>query len=299
MELCIELQHLQKKYNSFEAVKDISFQVKHGEFFALLGQNGAGKSTTLDILCTLLPTTSGEAFLNGHRLGKENDLIRRDIGVVFQKNLLDNPLTVAENIKLRGAFYQLSAKELKTNYQFLSFHLKLGDIEKKPYGKLSGGQRRRADIARALIHLPKILFLDEPTTGLDPQTRSFVWDTMKKIQKENNMTIFLTTHYMDEASVADHIVILDHGLVVAEGTPYELKKNYAHDLLKIVFRKDIQAKQLLKNLPFEEKNSIVSIPVENTLSGLQLIKELEYYVTSFEIQQGTMDDVFINVLKGI
>ena len=297
MKTCIELQNLQKKYNQFEAVKDISFQVEHGEFFALLGQNGAGKSTTVDILCTLLPKTSGEVLLNGHRLDSENDRIRKDIGIVFQKSLLDDRLTVAENIKLRGSFYQLSNQERKENYQFVSTHLELNDIQNKPYGKLSGGQRRRADIARALIHRPKILFLDEPTTGLDPQTRGFVWNTIKKLQKQNNMTVFLTTHYMDEAAVADHIVILDHGLIIAEGTPYELKKAHAHDLLKIVLRENISPKHILKNIIFEKKNNIYSIPVENTISGLQLVKKLEPHIAAFEMQQGTMDDVFINVLK--
>ena len=213
MTTAIQVENLRKQYGEHEAVKGISFDVQQGELLAFLGANGAGKSTTIEILCTLLKKTSGTVRINGFTLDAKNNNadIRKSIGVVFQQSLLDERLTVHENILHRGKTYGLTKVELAANYQFVSTYLHLDDIEKKKYGTLSGGQKRRADIARALIHKPQILFLDEPTTGLDPQTRQFVWQAIKKLQQETNMTIFLTTHYMEEAAVAHHVIVLKNG----------------------------------------------------------------------------------------
>lgn len=302
MKNIIEVRNLTKRYGAFEAVKGISFDIKKGSLFAFLGTNGAGKSTTIDILCTLTEKTDGTVTINGHILGNRtsNDEIRKAIGVVFQKSLLDDRLTVYENIMHRGSSYGLTKAQLQDNYLFLTNYLHLNDIAHKKYGTLSGGQKRRADIARALIHKPSILFLDEPTTGLDPQTRVFVWNAIKSLQQETNMTIFLTTHYMEEAAVMDEIVVIKEGKIVAQGTPDNLKKQYAYDQLIVVFHNPIEGAQLLheKSIPFTEKNNLFSIHVESTMHALTILKELESHIQSFEVLKGSMDDVFIHINEG-
>lgn len=295
----IEVLDLSKKYGSFEAVKHISFNVKEGSLFAFLGTNGAGKSTTIDILCTLHTKTAGTVTINEHVLGdrKQNHQIRKDIGVVFQQNLLDDRLTVYENIQHRGSFYGLTRKQLKENYAFVSQYLHLDDIAHRKYGKLSGGQKRRADIARALIHKPTILFLDEPTTGLDPKTRVFVWDAIKKLQQDTNMTVFLTTHYMEEATFADKIVVIKAGEIVAQGTPIELKEQYAYDHLTLQFHEGEDGAAYLReqSIPFLEKNNIYSIRVNSSLEALDILKKIESHLHSFEVRKGSLDDVFLRI----
>ena len=295
----IQVTNLQKNYGDIQAVKGISFQVKEGSLFAFLGKNGAGKSTTIEILCTLLAATDGEVRIHNETLGtmKGNDAIRKSIGVVFQQSLLDERLTVFENISHRGKMYGLSKQQFKINYDFVSSYLKLEDIAHKKYGQLSGGQKRRADIARALIHRPKILFLDEPTTGLDPQTRQFVWQAIKRLQLETNMTVFLTTHYMEEAAVADHVVIIKSGEIVAEGTPDALKTQYAFDQLEVVFHNEHEGEHWLHThaINFNNRNSIFSIRVDSTMHALALLKQMENHIASFEVIKGTMDDVFIHI----
>lgn len=297
----IEVKNLRKCYGQHEAVKEISFSVKKGELFAFLGTNGAGKSTTIEILCTLLKKTSGTVVVNDFDLDDNNEAnIRKSIGVVFQQSLLDGHLTVLENIEHRGKMYGLTKQQLQENIAFVTQYLQLDDIAKKKYASLSGGQKRRADIARALIHRPSILFLDEPTTGLDPQTRQFVWNAVKRLQQETGMTVFLTTHYMEEAAVADQVVVLKLGEVVAEGTPDMLKTTYAFDQLVVVFKDLVAGEQWLrvKELDFSERGGIVSIRIDSTLKGLQLLKEIEGNVESFEVIKGTMDDVFIHIMEG-
>lgn len=298
MKPIIEVTDLRKKYGQHEAVKGISFSVKEGSLFAFLGTNGAGKSTTIEILCTLLGKTSGRVVVNGFDLDTHNEgNIRKSIGVVFQQSILDGQLTVEENVLHRGKMYGLSKAELHENYAFVSKYLQLDEIAKKKYKFLSGGQKRRADIARALIHRPKILFLDEPTTGLDPQTRQFVWEAVRRLQLEENMTVFLTTHYMEEAAVAEHVVVIKLGEIVAEGSPDELKAKYAYDSMKLVFS-DMQAgvaDLTERGLPYSVHNEVVTVQIESTLQGLGLLKELEDSLTSFEVVKGTMDDVFINI----
>lgn len=301
MTTAIQVDNLRKQYGEHEAVQGISFNVQQGELLAFLGANGAGKSTTIEILCTLLKKTSGTVHINGFTLDAKNDNadIRKSIGVVFHQSLLDQCLTVYENIIHRGKTYGLTKAELTTNYQFVSTYLHLDDIEKKKYGTLSGGQKRRADIARALIHKPKILFLDEPTTGLDPQTRQFVWQAIKKLQQETNMTIFLTTHYMEEAAVAHHVIVLKNGQIVAQGTPDVLKTTYAYDQMAFVFKNDKDGvRWLLENkLTYVEKQGIFTIKVDSTLHALTLLKNAELLLASFEVIKGTMDDVFIHIME--
>ena len=295
----IEVSDLRKQYGNHEAVKGISFSVKKGALFAFLGTNGAGKSTTIEILCTLNTKTAGEVTVAGYPLAN-SDAIRKEIGVVFQQSILDDQLSVYENIMHRGRLYHLTKKALQENYAFVSHHLQLADIEHKKYGSLSGGQKRRADIARAIIHKPSILFLDEPTTGLDPKTRIFVWETIKKLQQETNMTIFLTTHYMEEAAVADDIVIIKEGEIVAQGSPHTLKDMYAFDYVTLLFKDTTTGEQYLhdNNITFQEKHGAYHIRVQSTLHALQILKELEKYLESFEVIKGSMDDVFIRINEG-
>ncbi len=290
----IEVTNLVKTYNDKVAVNDISFTVEQGSFFAFLGANGAGKSTTIEILCTLRQATTGEVTVAGHSLGtlKGNEHIRRSIGIVFQQNLLDDYLTVYENIRHRGRFYQQSKKEFEENYAFVNHYLKLDDIAHKRYEKLSGGQRRRADIARALIHRPHILFLDEPTTGLDPQTRRFVWNAVRTLCQETNMTIFLTTHYMEEAAVADKIIIMKEGTIVAEGSPESLKAAYAADELIIVLKEDAELPAELHATKIGER---YYFQLEDTRDALPLLLKLRPYIASFEVIKGSLDDVFIRL----
>lgn len=298
MDSIIVVSNLTKTYQTQKAVNDISFAVKEGSLFAFLGTNGAGKSTTIEILCTLLKKSSGQVIINGYNLDQNNEgNIRKSIGVVFQQSILDDRLTVEENILHRGKMYGLTTEELKENYAFVTKYLQLEEIAPRKYRQLSGGQRRRADIARALIHRPKILFLDEPTTGLDPQTRQFVWKAVRQLQREENMTVFLTTHYMEEAAVADYVVVIKQGKIVAQGTPDDLKTNYAYDQLKLVFHDKIEGIEQLKQLsyPFHERNNIFTLQIETTLASLPILNRLEKNIKSFEVIKGSMDDVFINI----
>ncbi|MGE7623023.1 ATP-binding cassette domain-containing protein [Viridibacillus sp. NPDC096237] len=297
----IQVMNLRKSYCGIKAVREISFSVKKGELFAFLGTNGAGKSTTIDILCTLLKKDTGDIIIDGYKLGEGvgNDHIRKRIGVVFQESVLDERLTVYENIFNRGQYYNLSKTQIQDNYNFVSEYLKLEDINNKKYGALSGGQRRRADIARAIIHKPTILFLDEPTTGLDPQTRLFVWDAIKRLQEETNMTIFLTTHYMEEAAVANQVVVIKEGRLVAEGTPNQLKEKYAFDSVHLEFKHTFDPEPWLKEkqLSYVLKNSIYTVRVASTLEAYDILKKLEGQIQSFEVVKGSMDDVFINIIE--
>lgn len=294
MENVIEVRNLKKNYQDVEAIKGITFNVKKGSLFSFLGINGAGKSTTIDILCTLTEKTSGTVKIAGHTIGPhENDAIRKEIGVVFQDSLLDERLSVYENICHRGIAYGLKKEELKENYKFVESHLHLADIAKKKYGKLSGGQRRRADVARALIHRPSILFLDEPTTGLDPQTRMMIWNTIETLREKEKLTVLLTTHYMEEAASASYVVIIDHGRIAAEGTPYELKNDYVRDYLTIygVTREEVES----LGMAYEEVRDGYRIAIETPLAATDLILKHASVFRDYELVKGGMDDVFLSV----
>ncbi|AOZ91163.1 ABC transporter ATP-binding protein [Paenibacillus crassostreae] len=297
MDPIIEVTNLSKSYGKVQAVKDISFYVEKGKMFAFLGPNGAGKSTTIDIICTFLQQDSGMISIDGYQLGKEDDKIRSIIGAVFQDGLLDALLTVEENMRIRGGFYGAKGNELAQSVQKAAEAAGVTEFMNRPYGKLSGGQRRRADIARALVHTPKILILDEPTTGLDPQTRKNVWEIIKKLQKENNMTVFLTTHYMEEAADADYVVVIDNGNIAARGTPTELKNTYASDQLNL-FPEDIEKLDeflMEAQIDFTRNVDKISIKISSTLDALPILEQCKPYIKGFEVLNGTMDDAFIGI----
>lgn len=293
----IEVSNLTKDYGKVKAVRGVDFHVNEGELFAFLGPNGAGKTTTIDIICTLLKPDSGTVTVSGYTLGKEDDKIRKNIGIVFQDNILDNLLTVRENLYTRGSFYGLSHKELKAAVQSA---MKSADVEsfcKRPYGKLSGGQRRRADIARSLVNKPKILFLDEPTTGLDPQTRKSVWDTIRNLQKRTGMTVFLTTHYMEEAAKADYVAIIDNGLISAKGTPSDLRARYSTDTLRLIPKDSDRLSLFLNNqkIEFVISGGAFVVFISNTLDALPLVNKVENLISGFEVISGSMDDAFVKI----
>lgn len=293
----LEVKDLYKSYGKVQAVKGISFYVETGKLFAFLGPNGAGKSTTIDILCTLLQPDSGQVQINGNQLGKDDAGIRRDIGVVFQDSILDPLLTVEENLMMRGSLYPMERGELRKAVVASAQAAGVTDFFKRRYGKLSGGQRRRADIARALVHTPKILFLDEPTTGLDPQTRKAVWETVRQLQAKHGMTVFLTTHYMEEAAEADYVMVIDDGLIAARGTPSALREQYSGDTLKLR-TKDMGA--LSKTLDgisvtYRVTADTAVIRLSNTLEALPILEACKTHLEGLEVASGTMDDAFIAI----
>ena len=297
MEHIIEVSGLKKSYGQVPAVKGIDFYVESGKIFAFLGPNGAGKSTTIDIICTFLKSDAGTVVVDGHRLGKDDNAIRQSIGAVFQDGLLDPLLTVSENLSIRAGFYGLRGKQLDKTIREIAERMGIQEILKRPYGKLSGGQRRRCDIARALVNTPKILFLDEPTTGLDPQTRKSVWETIAKLQRDTGMTIFLTTHYMEEAAEADYVIVIDNGSIVAKGTPSDLKERFTSDKLTLTTKEPEQLAQRLSSDGFapEVVANRVTLRVANTLAALPILETYKDAITGFTVTTGTMDDAFIAI----
>lgn len=297
MEKIIEVQALHKSYGAVKAVRGIDFYVEKGKLFAFLGPNGAGKSTTIDIICTFLKPDSGRVTVDGHTLGEDDAYIRKTIGAVFQEGLLDPLLTVEENLRTRGGFYGLHGAALTNAVRKTAELTGVAPLLKRPYGKLSGGQRRRCDIARGLIHRPKILFLDEPTTGLDPQTRQNMWETIELIQKEDGMTVFLTTHYMEEAAKADYVIVIDDGLIAARGTPGELKEAHSKDRLTLSCNDREAVHRLLEaqGLSFREAGDNIALSVASTMDALPIIEACREYIYSFEVARGTLDDAFIAI----
>lgn len=296
MEKIIEVNDLYKAYGSIKAVEGIDFYVEKGKMFAFLGPNGAGKSTTIDIICTFLKQDQGTVVIDGNQLGKDDVAIRNIVGVVFQDGLLDSLLTVKENLQARGGLYGLKGKALEDAIIDTANKTNITELLNRPYGKLSGGQRRRCDIARALLNTPKILFLDEPTTGLDPQTRKNLWEVITTIQKTYNTTIFLTTHYMEEAAEADYVIVIDHGKIVAKGTPIELKDKYSMDRLMIDTDDPQSVYELLDNNKIRyEKEEPIKIMLNSTMDALVIIDLCRLYIKGFEVIRGTMDDVFIAI----
>lgn len=297
MEKIIEVQALHKSYGAVKAVRGIDFYVEKGKLFAFLGPNGAGKSTTIDIICTFLKPDSGRVTVDGRTLGEDDVYIRKMIGAVFQEGLLDPLLTVEENLRARGSFYGLRGAALTAAVRKTAELTGVAPLLKRPYGKLSGGQRRRCDIARGLIHTPKILFLDEPTTGLDPQTRQNMWETIESIRKESGMTVFLTTHYMEEAAKADYVIVIDDGLIAARGTPGELKEAYSKDRLTLSCSDGEAVRRVLEahSLPFREAGDDVALSVASTMEALPVIEACREYIYGFEVARGTLDDAFIAI----
>lgn len=298
----VTVKNLIKEYKNSQgsktrAVNGISFEVREGELFAFLGENGAGKSTTINILSTILKKTSGEAQIFGYQLDKDDDKIRDLLGIVFQGSVLDNKLTVKENLLTRGAYYGFSKKETMHRLEKFIDRFELADIWNRQYYRLSGGQRRRVDIVRALINSPRILFLDEPTTGLDPMSRKVVWDYINYLRREEKMTIFLTTHYMEETRDADHVVILDKGNIIAEGSPSELKSRYAQSKF-IWYTKPTECCDEIFNgydIVYDADHYTVSFESDKLADITDIIGRNRNEINDYEIIKGTMDDVFLKL----
>lgn len=292
----IEINHLKKYFKDVKAVDDISFSIKKGEFFAFLGLNGAGKSTTINILCGQLEKDSGVVVIDGLNLDHDISKIKPKLGVVFQNSVLDAKLTVFENLKFKADLYGLSKTKFKENLDYLAEALEFQDILNRSLYKLSGGQKRRVDIARALIHNPEILILDEPTTGLDPKTRILVWKLLSNLRQTKELTIILTTHYMEESDEADTIVIIDNGKIVANDTPNNLKNKYANDFLKI-YKYDENLLNLFSQnqIKFIKTDKALEIELANIEEAKDIIINYNNYIFDFEVFKGKMDNVFLNI----
>lgn len=289
----IEIENLSKSFKDVKAVSNLSFSVKKGELFAFLGVNGAGKSTTISIICNQLKKDSGKIVIDGVDIDKNSESINSKLGVVFQASVLDGFLTVYDNLKNRAALYGIYGKEFEKRLDELSDILNFKDLLKRSVKKLSGGQRRKIDIARALFHHPKILILDEPTTGLDPQTRKNIWNVINKLRKEEQITVLLTTHYMEEAADADYVVIIDSGKKVASGTPLELKNKYTGDFITLY---NVKEEDVIKlGFPYEVIRDAYRIAIPDTKTTSNLIIEHQDIFNDFEITKGKMDDVFLQV----
>lgn len=293
MENIISIEHLNKHFGEVKAVQDLSFCVKAGELFAFLGINGAGKSTTINIICGQLSKNSGHVEIDGADLDRDPDRIKRDLGVVFQNSVLDAALSVYDNLESRAALYGILGQDFKKRLSELSALLGFEDLLKRPVGKLSGGQRRRIDIARALLHKPKILILDEPTTGLDPQTRKTIWNIIDRLRSQENLTVFLTTHYMEEAAEADYVVIIDSGKIVAKGTPLQLKNTYTGDFITLYSVSEEAVKTL--GVDYEPLRDAYRLAVPDTAAATALIVKHSEVFKDYEITKGKMDDVFLAV----
>lgn len=293
MKKVIEINHLSKRFGDVQAVDDLSFEVKEGELFAFLGVNGAGKSTTINIMCGQLSKDRGDVLIDGLSLDDEPEHVKRCLGVVFQSSVLDQSLSVRDNLLCRGALYGLNKNELNQRLDELDRLLGLKELYQRSVGKLSGGQRRRVDIARSLLHKPRILILDEPTTGLDPQTRKLLWDVVAELRKKEKLTVFLTTHYMEEAADADYVIILDSGKIAAEGSPLELKNRYTGDFITLYGQTEEVVKKM--GMPYEKLRDAFRISVPDTATATKLIREYPDLFADYEVIKGKMDDVFLAV----
>lgn len=293
MDDIIRIDGLEKRFGEVHAVNNLSFRGKRGELFAFLGVNGAGKSTTISIMCGLLEKDDGNVEICGKNVGTDMREIAKKLGVVFQNSALDARLSVRDNLVSRAALYGIYGAEAKKRIDELAEKLCFKDLMTRTVGKLSGGQRRRIDVARALLHKPEVLILDEPTTGLDPQTRKTLWGVIRDLRLHDGMTVFLTTHYMEESTDADYVIILDSGKIAAEGTPLELKNRYTGDFVT-VYNAD---EQTIKDLgfPYEKIRDAFRISVKNTAEARDLIIKHPAVFSDFEITKGKMDDVFLAV----
>lgn len=293
----IEVRNFTKKYGDFIAVNDISFTVEEGSIFAFLGPNGAGKSTTINTLCTIFEKTSGTLLIDGKDVTTQKSEVRSTIGVVFQDSTLDSKMTIDENLKMHCVFYNVPKREVEERIQFVLNLVDLLGERKKLVGALSGGMKRRVEIARGLIHYPKVLFLDEPTTGLDPQTRSHIWEYIVKLQKERNITIFLTTHYMEEAEICNKIAIIDDGKIVAHDTPYALKKEFTKDKAFITTKNEPELEQMLTEyeMNYVKKDGYYKVDAENINALLKVLSVQKEVITDIEIKKGTFNDVFLEI----
>lgn len=297
MNSIIKVKNFSKTYGDFTAVNNISFEVEEGTIFAFLGPNGAGKSTTINTLCTIFEKTSGTLIIDGKDVTSQKSEVRSAIGVVFQDSTLDAKMTIEENLKMHCVFYHVPKKEVEERIQFVLDLVDLVEEKKKLVGALSGGMKRRVEIARGLIHYPKVLFLDEPTTGLDPQTRAHIWEYILKLQKERNITIFLTTHYMEEAEICNKIAIIDRGIIVAHDTPYALKREYTKDKAFITTKEGVKLEQMLSEykLNYVKKEGYYKVDAEPIDVLLEVISLQKENIIDIEIKKGTFNDVFLEI----
>ena len=292
MEEILKITNVSKSFGKIKAVNNISFKVKKGEMFAYLGVNGAGKSTTISMICGTLKNDNGNIIVCGEDINKNSKYIKNKIGVVFQNSVLDQTLSVYDNLKYRASLYDITGNEFKKRFEELSKMFELNEIKNQKVKTLSGGQRRRVDIARAIIHEPEFLILDEPTTGLDPNTRKKLWNIIRNLREKNGMTVFLTTHYMEEAADADFITIIEKGKIITEGTPLDLKNKYAKDIINIYHIEEHDVMKL--KLPYTKIRDGFKIEVENTSIATDLIIKNKEIFKDYEIIKGKMDDVFLN-----
>ncbi len=295
----IEVDNLRKQYGDFEAVKGISFDVQEGEIFGFLGPNGAGKTTAINMLCTMLKPTGGTARVSGHDVIREKDEVRKSIGIIFQENTLDEKLTANENLMLHCRFYNVPRSERESRIQEVLEIVELEDRRHKIVETFSGGMKRRLEIARGLLHYPKVLFLDEPTVGLDPQTRAHIWEYILRLKKKAGITMFLTTHYMDEAEISDRIAIIDQGQIIALDTPDHLRNDVGGDIVELVTadnraaREEIMAKY---GKEAGETEGILTFRVEKGNEFLShFIKDFETPIGSINLRRPTLNDVFLKL----
>lgn len=295
----IRIKDIKKNYGPIEAVKGISFSIREGEFFSLLGPNGSGKTTTISMICTILSMDAGSVEICGYRVGQDDKKIRRMLGVVFQNNRLDSVLTVRENLEIRGRLYGLTKPTLENRIEELLNVTGAADLVKRKYGTLSGGEKRKIDIARALIHSPKILLLDEPTTGLDPESRNKIWQMVTNLRNEENVTILLTTHYLEETNEADHVVVLNEGRVQVAGKPSEIKDRYSHNFLIIHTNHKEKLEVMLNDqkTAYDYRDGMFFIPLKNTKEAISIINDCQDLIESYEVKQGTMDDAFMSIVR--
>lgn len=289
----IQIEHISKRFGDVQAVNNLSLDIREGELFAFLGVNGAGKSTTISILCGQLAKDTGTVIVDGCDMDTHPALIKGKLGVVFQSSVLDAALSVRDNLACRAALYGIRGAAFRARLSELAELLDFSDLLGRTVGKLSGGQRRRIDIARALLHAPDILILDEPTTGLDPQTRQLLWQVITRLRREQGMTVLLTTHYMEEAADADYVVIIDQGHKVAEGTPLALKNAYTGDFITLYGVSEEDVRSLGK--PYEPLRDAYRLSVVDTAEATELILRRPDLFRDYEIVKGKMDDVFLAV----
>jgi len=295
----IEVTDLRKRFGDFEAVSGVDFTVKKGEIFGFLGPNGAGKTTTINMLCTMMRPTGGDAKICGYDVHMEKSKVRESIGIIFQENTLDEKLTAEENLMLHCKFYSVPREEREKRVDEVLKMVELDDKRNEMVENYSGGMKRRLEIARGLLHYPKVLFLDEPTVGLDPQTRTHIWDYILELKHREGITIFLTTHYMDEAEYSDRIAIMDHGKIIALETPDNLKNSIGGDIIEVVTEDNDRAMEEIGSKYGKEvktKGSSLSFNVNNGSEFLAgFIKDLEVNVKNIALHRPTLNDVFLNL----